>query len=128
MPIIYFDGYCNLCNSFVDSLIRRDKKRALKFASLQGATARARLSAAIVNDLTTMVYQDGEAILTESTAAVRAVAALGGVYRLLLVLLVVPAGLRNVVYRWIARRRYRFFGKRETCRLPTVEERAQFLQ
>lgn len=126
--VLYFDGYCNLCNGAVDFLIRRDRKGRLKFASLQGETAARRLPADLVQNLGTMVLQEQNGTLyTESGAALRAAASLGGVYALARLLFLIPAFLRNPVYRLIARNRYRWFGKRDTCRLPTAEERARFL-
>jgi len=127
MKIVYFDGYCNVCNRFVDFLIRRDRKRALKFASLQSATAEKRLPADYSSDLSTMVFEDEGRITDKSTAAILSIAALGGIYSLMRVFLLVPRFLRDRVYRWIANHRYLWFGKRGTCRLASPEERAQFL-
>jgi predicted DCC family thiol-disulfide oxidoreductase YuxK len=138
--IVYFDGLCNVCNAFIDFLIRHDSKRVLKFAPLQGSTARARLPAGLVNDMSTMALEDarasagadaggatGSRIDLESTAAIKTIASLGGVYSLMKIFLLVPKFLRDFVYRWIANHRYLFAGRRETCRMPTPEERAQFL-
>jgi predicted DCC family thiol-disulfide oxidoreductase YuxK len=133
MLIVYFDGYCNVCNAFIDFLIRRDSKRVLKFAPLQGSTARVHLPAGIVNDLSTMALEDSRGaagdprIDIESTAAIKTIAALGGIYSLMKVFLLVPRIVRDLVYRWIADHRYLFAGRSKTCRLPTPEERAQFL-
>lgn len=127
MKIAYFDGHCNLCNSLVDFLIRRDRRRRLKFAPLQGETARARLPRELVGDLGTMVYQDDARLAVRSTAVVYTLAALGGAWTVARVLLLIPAFLRDPLYLFVARHRYRWFGRRETCRLPSVEERAQFL-
>ena len=125
MTIVYFDGHCNVCNRFVDFLIRRDKK--LKFAPLQGTTAAARLPAELRNDVSTMVLEQPGRVTTESTAALLTIAELAGIYSLARVFLVVPRFLRDGFYRWFARHRYLFAGRRETCRVPTPEEREQFL-
>lgn len=127
MKVVYFDGHCNLCNTSVDFLIRRDVRRRLKFAPLQGETARARLPADLVGDLGTVVFDDGSRLHVRSSAVVRTLVALGGAWRLAGVLLLIPAFLRDPLYRFVARSRYRWFGRRETCRLPTPEERDQFL-
>jgi predicted DCC family thiol-disulfide oxidoreductase YuxK len=127
VAIVYFDGQCNVCNAFIDFLIRRDHARALKYAPLQGTTAAKRLPPGLNSDLTTMVYEVDGRIFTESTAALETLAALGGGYRLAKVFLLVPRFLRDGVYRFVAHHRYLFAGRRETCRLPTPEERAQFL-
>lgn len=126
--IVYFDGVCNVCNTFVDFLIRRDHKRILKYAPLQGETAKKRVPAELISSLSTVVLEDEHGVLsTESTAAIKTIASLGGVYALISVFLILPKFLRDWVYRWVADHRYLWFGKRDTCRLPTPEERAQFL-
>jgi predicted DCC family thiol-disulfide oxidoreductase YuxK len=126
--VVYFDGYCNVCNRFIDFLIRRDRRHILKFAPLQGTTARARLPAGLVNEVSTMVMQEDGAISVESAAAIKAIASLGGVYSWTRIFLLVPRFLRDGAYRWVANHRYQLFGRRSTCRLPTAEERAQFLE
>jgi len=125
--IVYFDGVCNVCNAFIDFLIRRDHKRILKYSPLQGEAAKVRLPADLVSSLSTLVLEDEQGVSTQSTAAIKTIASLGGVYGLMSVFLIVPRFLRDWVYRWIADHRYLWFGKRDTCRLPTPEERAQFL-
>lgn len=127
MKIVYFDGYCNVCNRFIDFLIRRDHKRELKYAPLQGATARARLKKELTERVDTMAFEVDGRVSTESSAAIQCIGELGGVYRWMRVFLLVPKVLRDGAYRWIANHRYRYFGKRDSCRIPTAEERAQFL-
>jgi predicted DCC family thiol-disulfide oxidoreductase YuxK len=123
--IVFFDGVCNLCNAFVDFLMR--KKTSLKFASLQGKTAKELLPPDFTTAFPSVVYYSWGKLETESTAAIRILSKLGGPYKLLKVFLIVPPFIRDSVYRFIANHRYAWFGKRETCRLPTPEERAQFL-
>lgn len=125
--IVYFDGYCNVCNRFIDFLIRRDRKRRLKYAPLQGRTAEKNLPAQYTSQATTMLFQDGDKLYVESSAAIRTIAALGGVFSLMSIFLLVPAFVRDGVYRWVANHRYLWFGKRDTCRIATPEERTQFL-
>jgi predicted DCC family thiol-disulfide oxidoreductase YuxK len=128
MRIVYFDGECNVCNAFVDFLIRRDRRRILKYAPLQGETARAHLKPELASALSTMVLEDERgAIYLESSAAIRTIAALGGLYSFMWIFLIVPRFLRDGVYRWVANHRYLWWGKRDTCRVPSAEERAQFL-
>jgi predicted DCC family thiol-disulfide oxidoreductase YuxK len=123
--IIFFDGVCNLCNAFVDFVIRRNSD--FKFASLQGLAASKLLPASLVQDLPSVVlFKDGE-IFTESTAALKILKRLGGRWFLASVFLCVPKKLRDIVYRFVGRRRYRWFGQRDTCRLPSPEERVRFL-
>ncbi len=125
--IIYFDGQCTVCNRFVDFLIQRDHARVLKYASLQGGTAAKNLSPAYRQDLSTVVLDDQGELLTESSAIIRAVGLLGGVYRLIGLLLLIPKPLRNRGYRLFAKHRHKILAPREACRLPTPEERGYFL-
>lgn len=132
-PVVLFDGVCNLCNATVDFAIRRDARGELRFASLQSDAGQAVLEAAgaapVGGGLETIVLveEDGS-VHVRSEAALRLAARLGSPWPCLARLArIVPRGLRDVAYRAIARRRYRWFGMRETCRLPTPEERARFL-
>lgn len=125
--IIFFDGLCNLCNAFVDFLIKRDKDLNFSFAPLQGETARQKLPAGQPAKLNSVVLWNQGEILEKSDAALMILQQLGGLWWLMRVFWVVPAFLRDLVYDFVAANRYRFFGKRETCRLPTPEEKARFL-
>jgi predicted DCC family thiol-disulfide oxidoreductase YuxK len=125
--VIYFDGYCGLCNGFVDFVLARDRTRRFRFAPLQGSTARARFGDPGAVDPTTILLEEGGTVFERSTAALRIITTLGGVWRGVDLLRLVPRVIRDAVYDWIARNRYGWFGKRDTCRLPTLEERAVFL-
>jgi predicted DCC family thiol-disulfide oxidoreductase YuxK len=125
--IVYFDGHCNVCNAFIDFLIRRDSRGRLCYAPLQGETARTRLPSTLVTAMSTMALEENGAVTVESTAAIRTIAVLGGPYLLMKLFLLVPRFLRDGVYRWIAKHRYLWWGRRDTCRVPTPEERTRFL-
>ena len=125
--ILFFDGVCNLCNVFVDFLIRRDRNLQLHFAPLQGPTAKARLPAEMPQELASVVYWDGQSLLTKSDAILAATGHLPGPWNWLTGLKLVPRVLRDLVYDLIASNRYRVFGKRDLCRVPTPEERSRFL-
>jgi len=125
--IVFFDGVCGLCNSFVNRLMRWDRKHTFYFAALQGNTARSHGLGSGESDPESIVYFSQGKVYTESGAAIRIVADLGGLYGLLRIFLIVPSFIRNGIYRWVARNRYRWFGRKELCRLPTKEERAFFL-
>lgn len=128
MKVVYFDGVCNVCNRFVDFLIRRDRHGRLKYAPLQGSSARAQIPAEYVDEVSTIVMQDEQGrVFTKSSAAIRAIAALGGPYSLMWIFLLVPRSIRDFVYQWVADHRYLWFGKRNVCRLPTPAERERFL-
>ena len=125
--IVYFDGLCNVCNAFIDFLIRHDRRRTMKYAPMQGTTAQQHLPAHLVNELSTMAFEREGAIWTESGAAIRAIAACGGIFALMSIFLLIPSFVRDWVYRWVANHRYLFAGRRATCRLPTAQEREMFL-
>ncbi len=129
-PILFFDGVCNLCNGAVQWFITRDKHEQLRFASLQSDLARELLPPAGVNPsaLSSLVLlQDGVAY-TKSTGALHATRLLGGIWGpLARTLLVFPRFLRDGVYDFIARNRYRWFGKEEACMLPRPEWKTRFV-
>ena len=126
-PIVYFDGVCGLCNRSVGLLLRHDRRRVLRFAPLQGDTAHERLGLTADGDPDSIVLEDAGRLWHRSDAALRIAAHLGGWWRCFAVLRVIPRPLRDALYDVVARRRYRWFGRKETCRLPTPEERERFL-
>jgi len=124
-PVILFDGVCNLCTGSVQFVIERDSRKQFRFASLQSPVAQRLLGRR--DDLEAMVLvQDGE-IYRKSTAALRIARRLDGPWPALAVLLVIPRFLRDAVYDWIGRRRYRMFGKRDACWVPRPELAERFL-
>ncbi|QDT65464.1 thiol-disulfide oxidoreductase DCC family protein [Calycomorphotria hydatis] len=126
--ILYFDGVCGMCNSFVDFVIRRDPGGKIVFAPLQGETAAEKLPHEWTSDMQSVVYTLDGHNYRQSPAVVRVLWTLGGVWGFFGWLLwLVPLPLRNLGYGWVARVRYRLFGKKEACRMPTPEERNRFL-
>jgi predicted DCC family thiol-disulfide oxidoreductase YuxK len=125
--IIFFDGVCNLCNAFVDFLVRRDAEHLFDFAPLQGSNAKQLLPARFPEKLSSVVLWSQGEVHEKSDAALMVLQQLGGLWGALRVFWVLPKGLRDWGYDLVARNRYALFGKRETCRLPTPEERARFL-
>ncbi len=131
-PIILFDGVCNLCNSTVQWLIERDKEGRFRFATLQSNAARRELEELIGTDEIdalpdSIVLLDSDGVYTRSAAAIRIARALGSPYALLGLGALVPRPLRDAVYNLIARHRYRWFGRRDTCMIPTPDLSARFL-
>ena len=118
--IVYFDGVCGLCNRFVDFLLKYDKSKSLKFAPLQKSKFQN-------EDLSTVILSIDDQLYTKSEAALRAISFMGGIWKLALLFLVIPKLIRDPVYDFIAKNRYQWFGKSETCRLPTPEERSRFI-
>jgi predicted DCC family thiol-disulfide oxidoreductase YuxK len=125
--VVFFDGVCGFSNASVDFIIAEDQRGRIRFAPLQGETAQQAVGP-LTGDPDSIVVQEGGHIYRRSAAAVRIMTALGGVWRPLGILLgLVPRPLRDLVYDWITRNRYRRFGKRDTCRLPTLDERPRFI-
>ncbi len=128
-PILLFDGVCNLCNGFVQFIIKQDKQQKLRFTSLQSEMAQQLLSQQItyLQSLDTVVLIDNGQIYTHSEAPLRIAQLLGGWWNLLLIGKVIPKKLRNQLYGFIAKNRYRWFGKQSTCWIPTPELKSRFL-
>ncbi|MBP6826633.1 MAG: thiol-disulfide oxidoreductase DCC family protein [Saprospiraceae bacterium] len=128
-PILLFDGVCNLCNASVQWVIRRDPKGIFRFAPLQSETGQSllRQSGLSSEHFDTVVLVDGDRIFTRSDAALEIARRIGGVWSLLAVFRRVPRPIRNAVYDWIARHRYRWFGKTEACMIPRPEWKKRFV-
>ena len=128
--IVFFDGVCLLCERSVQFLLDRDRARRLCFATLQGETALGLLGEETVAALDSIVYvvEDDTGVhrYEQSDAALRILRDLGGGWRVVSWLRIVPRPLRDAVYRTIARNRYRWFGKKAECRVPSPEERHRF--
>ena len=127
--VVWFDSVCNLCNGFVDFLIRRDRDGRIRYGALQSPAGESlrRKTGDHTPDPGTIIVTRGTDILFRSTAALVAVAALGKGWKFARVLLVFPRFFRDFVYNAVARSRYRVFGRRDTCRGPTQEERSRFI-
>ncbi len=126
-PIIFFDGYCGLCNGFIDFVMERDKKKVFRYATLQGKTAARLLQKEDIENLDSVVLFIDEKTYKKSKAVFRVFTELGGGWKTLLVFDFLPLGLKNFGYDLVAKYRYSLFGKREVCRLPSREERTYFL-
>lgn len=126
--IILFDGVCNLCDNFVQFIVKRDHKGYFKFASLQSEVGQALLQKhQLSTDLNTVVLiQKGKAY-TKSGAGLRVLSRLGWLWAPTILLLIVPYFIRNFVYDWVARNRYKWYGKKDECMLPTPELKKRFL-
>jgi len=140
-PLILFDGTCNFCDRVMHFVIDRERGSTLRFAALQSEPGRERLEAATTpeqalllragangdGDPDSVVLIEGNRMYTHSAAALRIARHLRWPWRWLGVFVIVPRPIRDAVYRWIGRNRYRWFGKTESCRVPTPELRARFL-
>ena len=129
MSIILFDGVCNLCNSSVNFVIDRDTENRFKFAALQSEPGQELLKK---NNFpadkadSVLLVQEGK-VYQKSRAVLEIALKLGKGWQLLYVFIVIPGFLRNFFYDLIARNRYRLFGRKDTCRIPTPELKAKFL-
>ena len=152
-PILFFDGVCGLCNRFVDLMLRVDSRDRFRYAPLQGETAQrllgprdqagglqagnretgdrplgsSQVSDSQAGDPQSFVFLEIDKRYERSNAVLLALSGLGGVWRLISLLYVFPRPLRDFVYRIVARNRYRWFGRRDECRMPTPKERDRFL-
>ena len=126
--IVLFDGVCNLCNSSVDCIIRHEKSHKLQFASLQSDVGKSIVNKSGLDEIpdSVMLYVDGK-LLIRSDAVLAISTYLKRPYAYGIIFKYVPKILRDSVYNLIAKNRYRWFGKRETCRVPSADERERFL-
>ena len=127
-PIIFYDDVCVMCNGFVNLMLRVDRRQQFLFAPLGGETSR-RILPPLPEDPSqwSMIYVDESGIHDQSDASLEVYRRLGGLWWLLSLARFVPRAIRDPIYRVIAKNRYRWFGKRETCRIPSAEERERFL-
>lgn len=126
MRIVLFDGVCNMCDASVQFIMNRDAG-AHHFASLQSEVGQQLTEKYGLRDVDSVVLiEDGHAY-TKSTAVLRIARHLG-VWKLFYAFVVVPAPIRDLLYTAIAKNRYRLFGKKQVCKLPTAEERARFIE
>ena len=127
--ILLFDGVCNLCNSTVKFTIKRDPKEKFKFASLQSESGQALLKKFGLpnNDFNSFVLIRGDKYYQKSSAALQVLKELGGIWQLFYILILVPKPIRDYVYNVIAKSRYKIFGKKDACMIPTPDIKKRFL-
>lgn len=127
--VVLFDGVCNLCNGWVRFVLRRDPRRCFQFASLQSPFGAEVLQQhGLPSDyLGSILLLEAGVLFSKSDAVLRIARSLSWPWPLLSVFVAVPRRLRDVIYDWVARNRYRWFGKREVCMLPSPEEAGRFL-
>ena len=129
--IILFDGVCNLCNSSVQYVIKHDKKDVFRFVALQSELGKKILKHIGINPILTdsiVLYEPGISYYYKSTAALHIAKGLSGIFTLATIFTILPTGLRDFVYDYVARNRYEWYGKKESCMIPTPELKAKFLE
>jgi predicted DCC family thiol-disulfide oxidoreductase YuxK len=129
-PILLFDGHCSLCNGAVDFVLKRDTRKKLLLASIQGTAGQGVLKKYELppSYLDTLVLVEEGKVYLGSTAALRVARLLGGGWPLFYGLIIIPKGIRDRIYKWISRNRFQWFGRRDTCRIPSASESAHFLK
>lgn len=128
--IILFDGVCNLCDSSIQFIIKHDKKDIFRFVALQSE-----IGLEIINHIgidttkidSILLYEPGKAYYYKAQAALKIAKELGGIYKAISWFSILPDFLTNAVYDYIARNRYKWYGKKEACMIPTPELKAKFL-
>ena len=126
--VVLFDGVCILCNASVDFIVRHEKDDELKFASLQSDFGKSLIKKTGIETVpdSILFYCKGE-LFTKSKAVLHVCRYLTFPLNLLRIFTIIPTSLADLIYEWIAKNRYKWFGKKETCRIPTAEEQNKFL-
>ena len=129
-PVILFDGICNFCNNAVNFVIKRDKKRRVVFATLQSETGQKLLQQynLPLNDMESFVFIENGKASTQSTAALKVCRYLKGLWPLCYGFIIIPKFFRDGIYNWIAKNRYKWFGVRQECMIPTPDVKERFLK
>jgi len=126
--IILFDGECNFCNSSVNFIIQRDRKDYFKFSPLQSEFAKEFFSKNnIENNFDSIVLIENEKLYKKSTAALKIAKHLNGLWKLAYVFIIIPPFVRNFLYDIIAKYRYKWFGRKDTCMIPDEKIKRKFI-
>lgn len=125
--LLFFDGHCHFCNGSVNFVQERDSKQRIFYSPLQGSTAAKMLPHLDPNHPESVVYRRNGKIYYRSSAALMVARDLDGLWPVLTALMIIPPFIRNAVYDFIAKRRYKWFGRSEACKIPNAQERKQYL-
>ena len=129
--IILFDGVCNLCDSSVQYIIKHDKKDVFRFVSLQSELGQKILNHIGINPKhidSIVLYEPGISYYYKSTAALEIAKGLSGIFTLATVFKILPAGIRDFIYDYVAKHRYKWYGQKEACMIPTPKLKSKFLE
>lgn len=127
-PIILFDGVCNLCNGSVDFLLKYDRKKQFRFASIQSEAAKLLFRKfQIPAETDSVILIKSNQVYFESDAAIEIAGMLSFPWKMVVVFRIIPKKMRDNIYQWIAKNRYRWFGKRDICRIPATLEKESFI-
>ena len=127
--IILFDGMCNFCNTSVNKIIKYDKKNVFKFAAIQSDAGKKLLTELSIDILKidSILLIENNTLFTKSTAVLKIAKQLSGLYKLGYAFIIIPLFIRDTIYNFIAKNRYKWFGKKESCMIPSIEVREKFL-
>ncbi len=128
--IILFDGVCNLCDSSVQFILKKDKKDVFRFVALQSQLGQEIIKHIGIDTSKTdsiILYEPGKVYFYKSQAALNIASDLGGMLRLFSIFKILPSDLCNIIYDYIAKNRYKWYGKKESCMIPTSKTKAKFL-
>ncbi len=127
--VVLYDGICNFCNFWVNFIIAKDKSDKFRFAALQSETGKKFLNQFNLSktDFDTFILIDKNKFSTKSTAALIICKNLSGFYKLLYIFIIIPRFFRDIIYNLVAKNRYKLFGKRDVCKVPTEREKNKFL-
>lgn len=128
--IILFDGVCNLCDATVQYILKKDKKDIFRFAALQSDVGRSIINHINIDTSKTdsiILYEPGKAYYYKAQAAIKIAGYLGGFLSAMNIFSLLPKGISNAVYDYVAKNRYKWYGKKSECMIPTPETKAKFL-
>lgn len=127
--IILFDGMCNFCNTSVNKIIKYDKKNVFKFAAIQSDAGKKLLTELSIDTLKidSILLIENNTLFAKSTAVLKIAKQLSGLYKLGYAFIIIPPFIRDTIYDFIAKNRYKWFGKKESCMIPSIEVREKFL-
>lgn len=127
--VILFDGICNLCNSAVNFIIKRDANNIFKFASIQSETGQSLINKFKINlmGIDSVILIEGNYYYIKSTAFIKIIKKLNGLWKIFYMFIIIPRPIRDFFYDILAKNRYKWFGKRDECMVPTVEMKDRFL-
>lgn len=125
-PVLFFDGVCNLCNGIVQFILRNERDNQLHFAALQSETGQ-QIAKKLPPDIDSIILVENGNLYSQSTAAIRISHYLKFPYNILRYMQFVPLFIRDPIYRFIARKRYHIFGRREACMVPSPELKKRFI-
>ena len=125
--IILFDGVCNFCNNSVNFIIGQDKNNYFKFTPLESEIGQEFVKKFDLHDIDSVILVENDKAYTHSTAALKVAKTLGGIWSLAYAFIIIPKFIRDFFYKLFAKNRYKLFGKKDECMIPTPEIRAKFL-